>query len=78
MSRMKTAKYYYSYGNKVRFAATCPYQSKDRELAIVSFCRSFVPSDVSEDDVQHFSGNLINDAVSTFMNTFVLLSTFLI
>lgn len=36
--------------------------SKERTDAITEFCRTFVPSDVTEDDIQHFSTNLITDA----------------
>ena len=40
-----------------------PNPSKERADAIMEFCRVFVPSDVSEDDIEHFSGNLSADEV---------------
>lgn len=40
-----------------------PNPSSQRNNAIDSFCRSFVPHDVTEDDIQHFSGSLCNDEV---------------
>ena len=40
-----------------------PNPSAARTDAILLFCRKFVPSDVTEDDIQHFSGNLSNDEV---------------
>mmetsp|Transcript_9913 Transcript_9913/g.14833 ORF Transcript_9913/g.14833 Transcript_9913/m.14833 type:complete len:136 (+) Transcript_9913:2-409(+) len=47
--------------DQVKLALTYPQNSKERESAIVSFSVGFVPEDVDEEDVQHFSGNLIND-----------------
>ena len=38
-----------------------PNPSVARTDAIMTFCRSFVPADVTEDDVTHFSGNLASD-----------------
>jgi hypothetical protein len=35
--------------------------SKERTDAIIAFCRTFVPLDVTEDDIEHFSTNLIKD-----------------
>ena len=41
-----------------------PNPSAERTDAIIAFCRTFVPPDVTEDDIEHFSGNLISDEVS--------------
>jgi hypothetical protein len=38
-----------------------PDPSKERTDAIIAFCRTFVPPDVTEDDIDHFSNNLITD-----------------
>ena len=38
-----------------------PNPSVARTDLIMEFCRSFVPVDVTEDDVVHFSGNLAQD-----------------
>ena len=37
--------------------------SLERSDAILAFCRVFVPADVSEDDIDHFSGMLTTDEV---------------
>jgi hypothetical protein len=39
------------------------YPSQARSDAIFNFCKTFVPCDISEDDVTYFSNNLINDEV---------------
>ena len=44
------------------FALSNP--SLERTDAIIDFCRTFVPPDVTEDDIMHFSGNLSSDEVS--------------
>lgn len=40
-----------------------PNPSSQRTDAILEFCRGFVPFDVTEDDIEHFSGNLSSDDV---------------
>ena len=45
----------------VDIAVAHPNPSVARTEAIMTFCRSFVPADVTEDDVVHFSGNLASD-----------------
>ena len=45
----------------VDIAVGHPNPSVARTDAIMTFCRSFVPADVTEDDVTHFSGNLASD-----------------
>ena len=45
----------------VDIAVGHPNPSVARTDAIMTFCRSFVPVDVTEDDVAHFSGNLASD-----------------
>mmetsp|Transcript_8161 Transcript_8161/g.13750 ORF Transcript_8161/g.13750 Transcript_8161/m.13750 type:complete len:133 (+) Transcript_8161:87-485(+) len=42
-------------------ATLLPDPSTERTDAIIAFCRTFVPPDVNEDDIMHFSGNLIGD-----------------
>ena len=37
--------------------------SLERSDAILTFCKVFVPADVSEDDIDHFSGMLTTDEV---------------
>ena len=37
--------------------------SIERSDSIMVFCRAFVPGDVSEDDIDHFSGMLTMDEV---------------
>lgn len=51
---------------QVKMANSYPQNSKERETAVLNFSLSFVPEDVSEDDIQHFSGNLLNDSVSSY------------
>jgi hypothetical protein len=46
-------------------AFALPNPSNTRTNAIIDFCRTFVPPDVTEDDVIHFSGNLSSDDVRT-------------
>ena len=46
-------------------AISCTNPSIERADAIMAFCKAFVPADVSEDDVDHFSGMLSSDEVST-------------
>ena len=45
----------------VDIAVGHPNPSVARTDVIMTFCRSFVPADVTEDDVTHFSGNLASD-----------------
>lgn len=45
-------------------AFNLPNPSAQRTDAIIDFCRTFVPFDVTEDDIEHFSGNLSTDDVS--------------
>jgi hypothetical protein len=40
--------------------------SRRREVAIQVFTRTFVPADVEEEDIQHFSGNLMSDEVRAY------------
>lgn len=40
-----------------------PNLSTQRGQKIMTFTRTFVPHDVTEDDIDHFSSNLINDEV---------------
>ena len=49
------------WADAVDAAVVLPNPSRERTDAIIAFCRSFVPSDVTEDDVQHFSGALSSD-----------------
>jgi hypothetical protein len=41
-----------------------PNPSSERTDAILTFVRVFVPQDVTEDDIDHFSGNLSTDEVT--------------
>eukprot|EP01036_Dinobryon_divergens_P028311 gene28311-37242_t len=50
-----------SWIEQVTLASNYAESSQERLSTIMLFSKSFVPSDVSEDDIQHFSGNLIND-----------------
>ena len=47
--------------DEVNHAYTLQNPSLERTNAIISFTRSFVPPDVTEDDIIHFSNNLISD-----------------
>ena len=47
----------------VEAAYLLPNPSAQRTDAIIDFCRTFVPFDVTEDDIMHFSGNLSSDDV---------------
>lgn len=49
--------------NLVDTAISFPNPSMERTDAVMMFCRAFVSPDVSEDDIEHFSGNLIKDEV---------------
>lgn len=40
-----------------------PMDSPERLVACVEFCRTFVASDVEEDDVQYFANNIATDEV---------------
>ena len=44
-------------------AISCTNPSIERADAIMAFCKAFVPADVSEDDIDHFSGMLSSDEV---------------
>lgn len=53
-------------------AYNMPNPSAQRTDAIDAFCRTFVPWDVTEDDIDHFSGSLSTDDVRScywFVNT---------
>lgn len=52
------------WASAVESAFSLPNPSGERTDAILAFCRSFVPFDVTEDDIAHFSGNLSMDDVS--------------
>jgi hypothetical protein len=45
----------------IRVAMALPDPSSQRSDAVLQFTRSFVPSDVTEDDIAHFSNNLLSD-----------------
>ena len=47
----------------VDVAILCTNPSIERADAIMAFCKVFVPADVSEDDIDHFSGMLSSDEV---------------
>lgn len=40
----------------------------DRQIATDRFVRSFVPSDVTEDDISHYATNLLTDDVSHILH----------
>lgn len=44
-------------------ALDCTNPSAERTNAIYAFVRTFVPPDVTEDDIDHFSNNLASDEV---------------
>lgn len=48
-------------------ALDCPNPSSERTNAIFAFVRTFVPPDVTEDDIDHFANNLVSDEVSCFL-----------
>ena len=50
----------------VDMAISCTNPSTERADAIMAFCKVFVPADVSEDDIDHFSGMLSSDEVRWF------------
>jgi hypothetical protein len=45
----------------VKGAVIHPHPSPARSSAIANFCRSFVPSDVTEDDISYFTNTLVTD-----------------
>jgi hypothetical protein len=48
----------------VHAANNLPDPSPERaSVAILAFCRTFVPVDVEEEDIAHFCNNLVTDAV---------------
>jgi hypothetical protein len=53
-----------SWAQAAEAAYNLPNPSAQRTDAILDFCRTFVPFDVTEDDIDHFSGNLSTDDVS--------------
>jgi hypothetical protein len=53
-----------SWAQAAEAAYKLPNPSAQRTDAILDFCRTFVPFDVTEDDIDHFSGNLSTDDVS--------------
>ena len=46
----------------IESAIALPDPSLPRSDAVIAFTRSFVPSDVTEDDIAHFSNNLMSDS----------------
>ena len=54
------------WASAVENAYNLPNPSAERTDAIIAFCRTFVPFDVTEDDIMHFSGNLSMDDVRFF------------
>lgn len=48
---------------QIKLANLLPEGSKERKDCIYGFCRKFAPSDVTEDDLLHYSSTLINDKV---------------
>ena len=52
------------WAESIEIAFNLPNPSAQRTDAIIDFCRTFVPHDVTEDDIMHFSGNLSSDDVS--------------
>lgn len=48
--------------------------SRRREVAIQVFVRTFVPTDVEEEDIAHFSNNLISDEVSEMIHNLLTYS----
>jgi hypothetical protein len=51
-------------------AIACTNPSVARSDAILAFCKVFVPTDVSEDDIDHFSGMLTTDEVNDTRATY--------
>ena len=47
--------------NDVNIAYDLPNPSLERTNAIIAFTKTFVPPDVTEDDITYFSNNLIQD-----------------
>ena len=47
----------------VQSAVMHPHPSPIRSQAIAEFCKTFVPTDVSEDDISYFTNNLDTDQV---------------
>lgn len=52
-----------TWSEAIAVAFALPNPSAQRADAILDFCRTFVPHDVTEDDIEHFSGNLSMDDV---------------
>lgn len=50
-----------------RAALDLPNPSSERTNAIYTFVRTFVPPDVTEDDIDHFSNSLAADEVFVFL-----------
>lgn len=59
-------------------AFSLPNPSAQRTDAIIDFCRTFVPHDVTEDDIMHFSGNLSMDDVRQIYVQFLFMNSWLI
>ena len=56
----------------MKLALSYPQNSTERDSAVLSFSVGFVPEDVDEDDIKHFSGNLINDPVCVTLSYLIL------
>ena len=52
--------------------------SRERTDAILTFCRSFVPVGCSEDDIDHFAGNLSSDEVDSIKHLFGIFIEFIV
>ena len=57
-----------SWAEAISAAFALPNPSAQRTDAIIEFCRTFVPHDVTEDDIMHFSGNLSMDDVRVILS----------
>lgn len=52
-------------------AMSQPVGSRERLAAIINFCRTFVPSDVSEADMIHYANTLAEDEVCLLEGLFL-------
>jgi hypothetical protein len=64
----------------LNLAASESQGSPSRVQAIIIFCKTFVPSDISEDDLLHYAQSLADDEVSEhiyFQDLFTFINEFL-
>lgn len=54
-------------------ALDCTSPSAERTDAIFAFVRTFVPPDVTEDDIDHFANNLVSDEVRASLSFTIIL-----